>query len=62
MNHDYAHCYDYKRGVCPKECFRGELVRDLKNCRRDLQVSFASFKGTDECLLDERNKNEISSN
>jgi hypothetical protein len=29
MNHDYAHCANYSRDVCPKECFRGKLVRDL---------------------------------
>lgn len=50
MNHDYEHCSDYKRGVCPKECFRGELVRDLAN-KPWLYVSFMSLKGTEECLL-----------
>ena len=29
MNHDNAHCLDYKDD-CPKECFRGQLVRDLQ--------------------------------
>lgn len=51
INHDYAHCEDYKRGVCPKECFRGELVRDLPKSHVKY-ATFASFKGTDECLLD----------
>lgn len=31
MNHDYAHCLDYEDD-CPKNCFRGELVRDLIFC------------------------------
>ena len=54
MNHDYAHCADYKKGVCPKECCRGELVRDL-NSKPWLYVSFMSLKGTDECMLKEQN-------
>lgn len=54
MNHDYAHCADYKRCICPKECFRGELVRDL-NSHPTLRliVSWSNFKGTDECMLKE---------
>lgn len=54
MNHDYAHCADYKRNICPRECFRGELVRDLSNHPTyRLMVSWISFKGTEECLLKE---------
>ena len=29
MNHDYAHCLDYKED-CPEKCFRAQLTRDLK--------------------------------
>ena len=29
MNHDYAHCADFKDD-CPKKCFRAKLVRDLQ--------------------------------
>ena len=50
MNHDYAHCADFTED-CPKECFRAELVRDLKQ-RTDLlgiPFSFMHFKGTEEC-------------
>ena len=50
MNHDYAHCADYTED-CPKECFRAELVRDLKK-RTDLlglPFSFMHFKETEEC-------------
>ena len=52
MNHDYAHCADYKKGICPKECFRGELVRDLNRVpyMRAI-VSWMAFKGTEECML-----------
>lgn len=50
MNHDYAHCADYKPD-CPKKCWRGELVRDLAS-RSDLSqitVSWEHFEGTQEC-------------
>lgn len=57
MNHDYAHCADYKKGICPKECFRGELVRDLNSYPTlRLYVSWMNFKGTDECMLDKEQK------
>lgn len=50
MNHDYAHCADYRKD-CPKDCFRVQLVRDLKQRTDLLGLSFTwmSFKGTDEC-------------
>ena len=51
MNHDYAHCIDFTKD-CPKDCFRAQLVRDLKP---GLIVSFMSLKDTDECM-----KNKIS--
>ena len=50
MNHDYAHCADFKDD-CPKKCFRAQLVRDLKQ-RTDLlglPFTWMSFKGTSEC-------------
>lgn len=50
MNHDYAHCSDYRKD-CPKNCFRAQLVRDLKQ-RTDLlglPFTWMSFKGTSEC-------------
>lgn len=50
MNHDYAHCFDYTSS-CPKTCFRGELVRDLKKRPDlwDIHFTYASFKYTKEC-------------
>ena len=50
MNHDYAHCSDYTPD-CPKDCFRAELIRDLKQ-RVDLlglTFTFMHLKGTEEC-------------
>lgn len=56
MNHDYSHCSDYKHGVCPLECFRGMLVRDLDS---RTYASWISFKGTDECLLTNKDKDKV---
>lgn len=50
MNHDYAHCMDY-RDDCPMECFRARLTKDLED-RIDLgglPLTWMHFKGTDEC-------------
>lgn len=50
MNHDYAHCSDWSPD-CPKDCFRAQLVMDLKQ-RTDLlglPFTWMSFKGTSEC-------------
>ena len=54
MNHDYAHCLDFKPD-CPRLCFRAQLARDLEK-RKDLigiPLTFTHFKGTTEC---ERNE------
>ena len=50
MNHDYAHCLDWKP-TCPKKCFRAMLVQDLekRNDLREIPMSWMHFKGTDEC-------------
>lgn len=48
MNHDYAHCIDFKDD-CPRECLRAQLVRDLEKNFPDMEVSWVSFKDTHEC-------------
>ena len=52
MNHDYAHCRDFKDD-CPKGCFRAQLVRDLyeRSFSEKIVVSWANLKGTEECPL-----------
>ena len=50
MNHDYSHCLDYNKD-CPKDCFRGKLVRDLSYHPMLKNISFMSFKDTEECSL-----------
>ena len=49
MNHDYAHCWDYEKGVCPEGCFRAELTEDLKNW--PYPVAYIKFRKTKVCPL-----------
>ena len=51
MNHDASHCYDYKKGTCPKSCYRAELTEDLKKINYFLPTSWCHFKGTKYCPL-----------
>ena len=54
MNHDATHCNDYKVSKCPKTCYRAQLTQDLRNNQYrflGLPISWANFKGTDECPL-----------
>ncbi len=58
MNHDMTHCLDYRKSVCPRDCFRAKLNEDLKR-RRDLDllpISYASFRGGSECPLGKKVK------
>lgn len=50
MNHDYAHCIDFKDD-CPKDCFRAQLVRDLEKNFPTMEVAWMNFKDTFECKL-----------
>lgn len=58
MNHDYEHCLDYNAD-CPKECYRGQLVRDLQANGKPMIVSWMSFEGTDECIKRRNNNAKI---
>lgn len=51
MNHDATHCSDFKKGKCPKDCYRAELTNELRHICYPLPTSWASFKGTKECPL-----------
>lgn len=55
MNHDYEHCLDYTVD-CPKECYRGQLVRDLQAYGKTMIVSWMSFEGTDECMKEKNHE------
>lgn len=51
MNHDYAHCMDY-RDDCPMECFRTRLTKEALDKHYTI-VSFMHFENTDECKREE---------
>ena len=61
MNHDYAHCIDFKDD-CPQECFRAELVRDLEKNFPTMEVTWVNFGDTAECVRRKRNVAKIISN
>ena len=51
MNHDATHCADYQKSKCPPSCYRAQLTEELRHTSYQLPTSWASFKGTRECLL-----------
>lgn len=53
MNHDATHCADYKTS-CPRSCYRGELVRDLRRRFYPLPVSWAHLEGTEYCQKEDK--------
>lgn len=57
MNHDATHCEDYRKYECPKSCYRAQLTQELRdNPYRFLRmpISWANFKGTEECPLSKK--------
>lgn len=59
MNHDATHCFNHS-SECPKTCYRAQLTEELKNIQYPLPVSWAMFKGTDECPIRESVIHEYS--
>lgn len=57
MNHDYAHCLDFKRN-CPKDCFWAQLQRDLMKRFYLLPLTYAHFKDTEECPRNKEGRGE----
>ena len=60
MRHDYVHCLDY-RDSCPRSCFRGKLVREVRQYGEYARSAFGHIvwghlKGTEECRLYRRRK------
>ena len=60
MNHDYAHCADFKDS-CPDDCFRAQLVRDLERYgdTKGFPVSWIHLEGTEACEKGKRKKGMI---
>lgn len=50
MNHDYAHCADFRKD-CPEDCFWAQLVRDLEKTKYPpgLWISWMYLGGTEDC-------------
>lgn len=40
MNHDACHCLDYKKGKCPKSCYRAKLTQDYLELKAAGKVDF----------------------
>ena len=62
MNHDYAHCLDYTEN-CPKDCFRAELQRDIKENRSvfiGVPLAYSHLGSTVECLKRQPAIEEVS--
>ena len=61
MNHDNAHCLDFKKN-CPKKCFRAQLTREVEEIEelQFIPLTWAHFKGTEECPRGK--KNDLYSN
>ena len=60
MNHDYAHCADFTQ-KCPMNCFRAQLVRDLKlnsYLYRGMPISYIHFRQAGMCQIDEETDKE----
>lgn len=57
MNHDEAHCADFRKSRCSKRCYRARLTRELFEMKargelKGVPMSFAHFKGTDACPME----------
>ena len=53
MCHDSCHCMDYNPKICPDDCFRSKLTRDLE-LRPDLigvPMTYSCLRGTGQCPL-----------
>lgn len=54
MNHDYAHCADFKPS-CPRNCFRAKLERDLRTNGMNyvgIPISYVHFKESGMCQME----------
>lgn len=56
MNHDVAHCFDYKKNKCPKSCYRAQVTQEYFEAKAagkiDFPTSWVHFKGNPQyCAL-----------
>ena len=55
-NHaDFCHCSDWKADICPEECFRARITKELKEAPTPYPypVSIGNFRNSGHCPLDE---------
>lgn len=50
MNHDHTFCSDFGHD-CPADCFRAEITAELFREKYNGPVSWANFRGSNECKL-----------
>lgn len=55
MNHDVAHCLNYKKGKCPKSCYRAQVTQEYLELKAagkiDFPTSWSKFENTKYCPL-----------
>ena len=60
-NHsDLCHCSDWKNDICPKECFRARITKELRDMGPPYPypVSYANFHKSGYCPLGENSEVE----
>lgn len=52
---DFCHCSNYNIDICPEECFRARLTKELKEANPPYpgRVSIGNFRYSGQCPLDE---------
>ena len=55
FRHDYTYCADWHEDLCPPECFRAQITKELfdepAEVQKNLLISWANLYGSDECLI-----------
>ena len=55
MNHDVAHCFDYRKKKCPKKCYRAQVTQEYFELsaagKIDFPTSWVHFEGSEYCAL-----------
>ena len=57
---DYCHCSDWKNDICPEDCFRARITKELRSMDPPYQwpVSYANFRKSGYCPLGENSEVE----
>lgn len=49
----YCHCSDYKKDICPEECFRARITEEVKAFQYPYPVSYGNLRSSGYCPLEE---------